>query len=168
MNLGNHGDDAIHGRRLHSLHLAHPADVAMVSRWPDRHFVCLLAWDTSETSVDAISEVAERLLRLGASYFVCWGPDCGRVHDIIDEIAAHDHAAFDIPDDSCIMTTWHEDETLEQALWFFLVCTGPAQPYDESTQAALAISIGSSAWAETIRSALSDSKAFFDTVNGAA
>ncbi|MCB0346198.1 MAG: hypothetical protein KDD66_13860, partial [Bdellovibrionales bacterium] len=54
---------------------------------PPEHFVCLLAWDASAVTVDDISNLAVQLLKAGAAYFVCWGPDCERVHDIIDEIA---------------------------------------------------------------------------------
>jgi hypothetical protein len=76
---------------------------------------------------------------------VCWGPDCQRVHDIIDEMSEPGNDVG-VPEDSCIMTTWHDSEPLREALWFFLVNSWPDEHYENSTRVALAISVGSSEW----------------------
>jgi hypothetical protein len=102
----------------------------------------------------------EPLVRAGASYFVCWGPGCERVHDIIDEIASYPDNEFAIPGDSCIMTTWHDSEPLDEALWFLLVNAWPDQHYARSTHATLGISIGSTAWAAQISDAFDDPREF--------
>jgi hypothetical protein len=86
---------------------------------PVGNFACLLAWDARDVSSDKVSEFIEPLLHAGACYFVCWGQDCERVHDIIDEMVSYPENSFSVPNDSCIMTTWHADETLEDALIFF-------------------------------------------------
>ena len=39
------------------------------------------------------------MLRAGASYFVCWGSDCERVHDIIDEMVSYPDNDFGVPED---------------------------------------------------------------------
>ena len=67
---------------------------------------------------------------------------------------------FGVPEDSCIMTSWHASEPLRDALWFFLVNSWPDEHYQDSTRAALAISIGSSAWAAEIAEALDDAREF--------
>ena len=83
-----------------------------------------------------------------------WGPDCERVHDIIDEMVSYPGNDFGVPEDSCIMTTWHSSEPLREALRFFLVNSWPDEHYQDSTHTALAISVGSSAWEAEIADAL--------------
>jgi hypothetical protein len=128
---------------------------------PSRYFACLLAWDASEVSADEIRSVGQKLVDQGAAYFCLWGPDCERVHDLIDEVeAAREEANPD--DQSVIMTSWHHDEPLSEAIWFVLRCALPDDPYIDDCKSTLAISIGSSEWATEIRSALSDPKNFSD------
>jgi hypothetical protein len=160
-----HGFDDVTGRELFSLKLASSAELPIRIELPSSHFACLLAWDASRVASDSVSNVAERLLRSGASYFVCWGPDAERVEGIIDEITAHPGNDFGVPDDSCIMTTSHGAESLEEALWFFLSSAWPDDHYVESTRAALAISIGSSKWAQEIAAALADVRSFVGSVS---
>jgi hypothetical protein len=158
MSVEAHDFDPETTRQLFSLAVSSPELVPAVLNLPSPNFVCLLAWDARGASVDAVSALAARLLRAGASYFVCWGPDCERVHDLIDEMASE--PTFGVPNDSCIMTTWHATETLEDAIEFFLVSSSPDDAYYDSTGASLAISIGSNEWAAAISSALEDVPGF--------
>lgn len=152
------GIDDVKGRRLFSLAIASTADLPKPIVLPSRNFVCLLAWEARGASTASISELVEPLVQAGASYFVCWGPNCERVHDIIDEIAAHPSSG--VPTDSCIMATWHDDESLEDAIWYFLVNTQPDAHYEETTHASLAISVTSEAWEAEIVAALRNPRAF--------
>jgi hypothetical protein len=160
MTLIVHGFDDATERRLYSLSLSATADVPKRLELSSRHFVCLLAWDARDASNETVARVADRLLSAGASYFVCWGPDCERVHDIIDEIAERPAADFALPEDSCIMTTWHDSEPLDEAIWFFLASAWPDEPYFETTRSSLAISIGSHEWSAAISAALGDVREF--------
>jgi hypothetical protein len=58
----------------------------------------------------------------GCMYFLAWGDDCSVWHDCVDaaNLAAHDFG--DIPDDALVMTTWHQNEPLEEAMWFSHHC----------------------------------------------
>ena len=109
---------------------------------------------------DAVSTFVEPFLRAGASYFVCWGPDCERVHDIIDEMVSYPDNDFGVPKDSCIMTTRHDPEPLREALWFFLANSRPDEHYQDSTHVALAVSVGSPTWAAEIDEALDHPREF--------
>ena len=151
--LRDHAVDSVTDRRLFSLDISSIGELPRIDLCA-RHFACLLAWDARGVSADAVSRFVEPLLRAGASYFVCWGPDCERVHDIIDEMVSHPENEFGVPDESCIMTTWHASESLREALCFFLANSLPDVYYQESTRAALAISIGSSEWGREIAEAL--------------
>jgi hypothetical protein len=158
--ITEHAFESVKERRLFSLALATPAALRPITLLSSRHFVCLIAWDSTTASVETVSTLVESLLRNGASYFVCWGPGCERVHDIIDETVSHPDSDFGVPAESCIMTTWHDSEPLEEALRFFLANTWPDDHYWDSTRASLAISIGSEEWAATIRAALDDPRTF--------
>lgn len=151
--LREHAFDSVMERRLFSLALRSAAERPDLDL-PAGNFVCLLAWDAREASAETISALVEPLLRAGASYFVCWGPECERVHDVIDGMLAASRNDFGIPDDSCIMTTWHGSEPLSEALWYFLACSMPDDYYINSTNAGLAVSVGSSSWAAEIAAAL--------------
>ncbi len=165
MTVTTHGFDDVTGRELFSLKLASSAELPVRIELPSSHFACLLAWDASRVATDSVFSVAERLLRSGASYFVCWGPDSERVEGIIDDITIHPGYDFGVPHDSCIMTTSHGDESLEEALWFFLSSAWPDDHYVESTRAALAISIGSLKWAQEISAALADVRSFVGSIS---
>ena len=149
-----HGDG--HDRRLFSLAIG-AASIGSDDIRIDvgsKHFTCFLAWDADGASVESVSELVELLLRAGASYFVCWGKDCERVHDIIDETISHPDSG--LPSDATIMTTWHSDEPLAEALQFFLVLAKPDERYAHTTRAGLAVVVDSPEWEKVVAAALDD------------
>lgn len=139
------------GRNLYALDLANPEDFPEELQLWSIRFICLMAWDARGVSDEAIRRIAARLLDEGAVYLCCWGPDCERVHDLVD--------AVDIArNPSCepvVMTTWHAREPLSDAIWFALNCAYPDVGYEEGCRSVLAISIGNVAWSAEIRAALS-------------
>ena len=151
--LREHPFDSVMERRLFSVGIPSAAALPRLVL-PPGNFVCLLAWDARDASADTVSALVAPLLREGASYFVCWGPDCERVHDIIDEMVSCPDNEFGVPEDSDIMTTWHNSEPLSEALRFFLMSSWPDEHYEGSTHTALAIAVGSPAWAAEIVEAL--------------
>jgi hypothetical protein len=98
--------DDVTNRQLFMLELSAPKEVPTLDLGSP-HFCCFLAWDASHSSVEEVSALIDPLIKAGCVYFVCWGPSCEWVHDIIDE--THPNTA------SVIMTTWHSDESLEEA-----------------------------------------------------
>jgi hypothetical protein len=117
-------------------------------------FSCLLAWDARTVSVDDVSRLARRLLDSGAVYICCWGPDCERVHDIIDE----EEIGPNPPPvaNRVVMTTWHANEPLAEAISYVLHCSYPDEAYAPGCNSTLGVAIGSLAWADEIRFAFSD------------
>lgn len=63
-------------------------------------------------------EVSEWLLRAGCLYMMAWGENCSSWDDAVDfaNLEMFDFGA--IPEDQDAMTTWHENETLEEVFWF--------------------------------------------------
>jgi hypothetical protein len=131
--------------------------------FPDRislsspRFACLLALDAREVKFDNVGRFARKLLDSGAAYICVWGPDCERVHDIIDqeEIGPNPPPVVD----RVVITTWHA-ESLAEATWNVLFCSCPDEPYAAGCDSTLGISIGSREWATEIRSAFSDPTEF--------
>ena len=150
------GFDPKTGRDLFVLTVVSPEDLPPEFRGPRPRFVCLLVWDATAATGQAVDRVAEWLLTAGAVYVCCWGPDCERVHDAVD--------AADIrhnPDcDPVVMTTWHDGEPLAEAVYFALNTTRPDGRYAEGCTSAVAVCIGNPVWADAVRSAFADPRGF--------
>jgi len=126
------------------------------------HFAVFLAWDALSASTDAISELAVELHNRGLAYLCAWGPGCERVHDIFDEVEVQLEASR--PADSVVMTTWHAEDTIEDALWFFLYNSFPDPAYQDSCSRGVALAIGNSEWANRIARYVNDLKALNSAV----
>ena len=106
-------------------------ELRSLDEWPENlvlaspRYVLLLACDASKLTVEAISGVAETMLRQGLVYVCCWGLDCERVHDIFDEVICEVVPLEE--GTSTIMTTWHDGETFEDVVDFFRDCAEPAE-----------------------------------------
>ena len=86
---------------------------------PTKPITLFLAGDTSKVSPDKIGRVAETFLNEGVRFVCAWGEDCKRVHDIFDEVYIGDGTE---PYNFHLMTSWHDDDSFGEALWFFLNC----------------------------------------------
>ena len=129
-------------------------------KWPSelhlplRRFRLFVAADVTGLDAAMIAEFAHAALTMGMVYFCAWGPDCSRFHDIVDATIVEDDTAerlFAGPNkEDTIMTTWHDDESLEEALDFFITCSHPTDGFEEESDYWLAVSLGNSAWTTTI------------------
>lgn len=54
------------------------------------------------------------------------------------------------------MTTWHDDESLDEALWYFLNAAFPADDYLDDCQAETIVVAGDNGWAGQIEKRLLD------------
>lgn len=53
---------------------------------------------------------------------MAWGKDCSLWDDSVDVAQLEMFDFGQIPDDGSTMTTWHEDETIEDVFWFAQFC----------------------------------------------
>ena len=142
--------------------------------FPTKHFVAMLAWDSTNEDVTSISRVAELLIRAGCAYVVAWGEGCERVHDIVDEDLVELELGLDpsrpeampMPGPNPfaayphVMTSWHADEPLDEVLDFFLGDTFPVDEFELTCGSAVVIAIGQPRDViRQIRSRLSDPEA---------
>jgi len=132
---------------------------------PSKRFRLFVAADTTNVNTQAISDFALPALERGMVYFCSWGPGCERFHDIVDEVIVGDDLSeqeFSGPStDDVIMTTWHDDETLEEALDYFAICTTPTDGFAADSDFRLVICVGNSDWAARANKFL-HSATFFD------
>lgn len=63
-------------------------------------------------------DVCRWLVSSGCRYMLAWGKDCSSWDDAVDEANLERFDYGDIPDEERVMTTWHEDEDMEEVFWF--------------------------------------------------
>jgi hypothetical protein len=83
-------------KNISILKLQKPIDVSVLKA--EAPFVCMI-YSNQNATIDEISSVADWLISSGCRYIVCAG------------------------NDELVMTTWHEDETIEEVVWFWLNLT---------------------------------------------
>ena len=80
------------------------------------HFKSILILEKHD-SVEQ-QEFCRWLCEVGCRYAMTFGLNCENWHDAIDESLLEKFEFGDIPDDEFIMTTWHNDESLEDVIFF--------------------------------------------------
>jgi len=96
-----------------------------------------------------LSRIASMLAGSGLVYFCAWGPDCDRVHDLFDEGFLEANLA--LTGNDVIMTTSHVDESLGEALWYFLHSTFPTEALEKGCSSWIVACIGNKEWSGEIR-----------------
>ncbi len=147
--------DSVNDRQLYLLDLHSSDEIPTTFDLGSPHFGCILVWDASRSNTQEVVSVVQPLIDAGCVYFCCWGPSCEWVHDTIDTCDPYFESTGAV-----IMTTWHERDPLEEALWFFLNTMWPDPAFENSFQSSIAVIIGSKDWATTVRAALQNPETF--------
>ncbi len=64
------------------------------------------------------NELADHLIATGCFYFCACGVDCSIWHDCVDVAVLEKFDFKGVPNEEFVMTTCHENEPLEEAMWF--------------------------------------------------
>lgn len=64
------------------------------------------------------NSVSDWLVDTGCLYMMAWGRDCSSWDDAVDWANMNDFNFGDIPEDRFVMTTWHENDSLEEFFEF--------------------------------------------------
>jgi hypothetical protein len=62
--------------------------------------------------------VSEWLVRSGCRYMMAWGRRCSAWDDSVDLANGDCFGSGEISDDDFVVTTWHDEESLEDTFWF--------------------------------------------------
>jgi hypothetical protein len=73
-------------------------------------------------SRDDQNRISGELVRQGCRFAVCSGHDCSSWDDSID-YADYSRRPDPADDEGFVMTTWHEDESIEEIAEYFATCT---------------------------------------------
>jgi hypothetical protein len=138
-------------RDLFVLELESPEDLPDALVLSSAKFACLLAWDAGGVSADRVGRLARTLLDSGAVYVCSWGPDCERVHDILDEVDVGPHPGRAA--DGVVVTTWHSGDPLNEAIWFVLHASRPDDRFIRDCTSTLGLTIARPEWGSDIRAA---------------
>ena len=126
---------------------------------PLQDFALLLLVDSMGIPDAELEAFARLTVSQGMTYLCVWGPDCERFHDLVDQVVIQREILLGrqgTPDERFVLTTWHDKDTLDQAIFYFLNCADPlGQPLDSSDCWA-AVVVGRGDWAEHVRSRLAD------------
>jgi len=138
------------GRTMHFLELDSVED------WPERvalpkspHFVLFLALGGEELADDDVTALAERCLEQGMVYLSVWGPESERVHDLFEEAAAERDPDADA--DTVVLSEWHDEEPLSQAVLYAVSSAWPASAYEKTCAATLVVVVGNPDAADQVR-----------------
>lgn len=82
--------------------------------------VLLTAWSVGMVREEGFSELIKLLLTKGAKTFVCIGDYSESLHDEIDEIIYKYDEERNISEASEIITTYHDDESVDDAVSYFV------------------------------------------------
>jgi hypothetical protein len=119
--------------------------------FPSARFRLLVAADTENLPVEVVSEFACAALSRGMVYFCAWGPGCSRFHDIVDEEIVADEIGerrfIPASKDDFVVTAWHENDTLEEALDFLATCAYPTDGFAPGSAFRLVMCVGNTDWA---------------------
>jgi hypothetical protein len=141
---------------VHLDSLKWPADIQI----PNGRFRLFVAADVTDLSTKLMSEFAVAALKSGMVYFCAWGPGCERFHDIVDEVVVEDEIGDRIfvgkNESDTIMTTWHDDEPLDEALDFFASLTCPTAGFEQNSNFWVAVSLTNAEWAREIQRRLDE------------
>lgn len=72
----------------------------------------------TEVIYDWQKPVSDWVVGSGSLYMMAWGPGCSSWDDSFDWANLDQFWDDPIPDDQFIVTTWHDDEPLEEVFWF--------------------------------------------------
>ncbi|MDX1963584.1 MAG: hypothetical protein SFX18_10550 [Pirellulales bacterium] len=149
--LNDHPDDS--NRGLYLLDCSAFTDILpAVSQLPGKHFVTLMVADFSTVTQEHMVALSQQLIAAGSRYFCAWGRDCQMAHLAFDLACCE----YEADNEQVIITTDHSNESIEDAIWFALVCAYPVDPYDKEWHATIAICVNNQSASHIVRKAFTD------------
>lgn len=122
------------------------------ARSNSKYFSLGLFVDSSRFRNEEVHAFARECFTKGLSYLVAWGPDCERVHDLfddelIDKRGNDRYVPAGSSSDDVVITTWHANEPLAKALFYFVYCAYPTEVFEREWKHRMLLVIGNENWA---------------------
>ena len=115
---------------------------------PSSRFVLLLSYGRRDTPAH-LAKTLGKLLDAGCVYLCAWGACCEYVHDIMDDVVLERELKGG--PEQTIMTSWHADVPMEEAVDFALRHAQPAGALAQGCDAIVLAAVGNSEWAQELR-----------------
>jgi hypothetical protein len=71
-----------------------------------------------DVSPDWQAQVSKWIVDSGCLFMMAWGQVCSSWDDSVDHANLEDFNYGEIPDDRFVLTTWHDNEPIEDVFWF--------------------------------------------------
>jgi hypothetical protein len=117
-----------------------------------------LAWDAPEIEQEKLIDLFRPLVDGGLAYLCAWGDQCEAVHDAVDMCVVEKKLQAGEAD-YLLMTTWHAEEPLEEATWFFKMLAIPSENHLFADFGRFAVAVGNPGWAQEMDRYLSEGSA---------
>ena len=92
------------------------------SPFPGEDFALLLWVFDQHVSADQQAKLSASIVAAGCRFAVCAGFKCSSWDDSIDLAYLETDPELATSDDSFVMTTWHQDESIDDVAFFFANC----------------------------------------------
>lgn len=145
--LGEYLDSPLFAYHLHDASEALPE-----LSFDTPHFLCLIGGDFTKIPPRDLVRLVSELLNRGACYFLCWGRGCETAHDLIDDMLIGDERFAS--EETDIMTTWHSDQSIDDALFYLLCAAWPAEGYTDQPSARFSLLINEADAFDSVSAAL--------------
>jgi hypothetical protein len=116
---------------------------------PHRHpyFTLLLAWDAPEIDQQELIALFRPLVDRGLACFSAWGNRSEEVHDAVDLCFVERELEVGEAD-YLLMTGWHANEPLEEAVWAFKMLDIPSELHVFAEFDRFAVAVENRAWVD--------------------
>jgi hypothetical protein len=89
------------------------------SPFADKEYALLLVINRTDISELEQEKLSDKIVASGCRYALCFGHRCTTWDDSIDYAFICSDADFNPPDSRFVMTTWHEDEPIDDVIFQF-------------------------------------------------
>lgn len=129
---------------------------------PGRKFLLFVAADVGAADAADLVDWATPLVLGGCRGMAAWGANCTLVDDAFDWAVVWEEIQQD-RELELVMTTWHDKDSLEEALWYFLRSMPQVSaPELGDRYSMVAVVEDRGDWLERVRAAFADPEGFCD------
>jgi hypothetical protein len=85
-------------------------------------YALLVLVNVEDVTSEEQAAISRAIVSTGARYVAAWGHECSSWDDSVDYAYLETDQNFQPPDETFVMTTWHENQSAEEAFEFLWMC----------------------------------------------